>query len=155
MTLRPDSCFRGTLTRAPNTYDAKRVGLNAGGHDRERLTLPAQLRLRKKSDFEAVYAKSRRFGDGFFSVTVGPNNTGRPRLGLAVATKTAGNSVERNRIRRQVRESFRLHQLEIPALDLIVSARPKCKGASNAELRASLSALWDKVGKQCGSLPKS
>ena len=51
------------------------------------------------------------------------------------------------------RESFRLSQNEIPAVDLIVSARVRVKGASNAELRASLAALWDKVRKQCASLP--
>jgi ribonuclease P protein component len=117
------------------------------------LKLPAQTRLRRKSQFEAVYACGRRLGDGYFSVVVGSNDIGRPRLGLAVATKTAGNSVERNRIRRVIRESFRLSQNEIPAVDLIVSARVRVKGASNAELRASLAALWDKVRKQCASLP--
>jgi ribonuclease P protein component len=119
------------------------------------LKLPAQTRLRRKSQFEAVYACGRRLGDGYFSVVVGSNDTGRPRLGLAVATKTAGNSVERNRVRRVIRESFRLSQNEIPAVDLVVSARARVKGASNAELRASLAALWDKVRKQCASLPNA
>jgi ribonuclease P protein component len=139
--------------RAQYLYDA-RVDLNAGG-ERERLKMPAQLRLRRKSEFEAAYASGRRFSDGYFSVTVGPNKTGRPRLGMAVATKTAGNSVQRNRIRRQVRESFRLRQLEIPAVDLIVSARSRARGATNAELRASLAALWDKVINTCASPSKS
>jgi ribonuclease P protein component len=129
--------------------------LNADRIDPKRLTLPAELRLRRKSQFEAVYAKGRRLGDGFFSVTVGPNEVGYPRLGLAVATKTAGNSVKRNRIRRLIRESFRLSQLEIPPVDLIVSARTRAQGATSAELRASLAALWDKVRKQCASPPSS
>ena len=117
-----------------------------------RLTLPAQRRLRRKADFEAAYARGRRFANGFFAVTVYSNCLGWPRLGLAVAVRAAGGAVERNRIRRIVRESFRLHQHEIPALDLVVSARPKARDAAGAELRASLAALWKKMTEQCGSI---
>lgn len=121
----------------------------------QRLTLPAQRRLRRKPDFEAVYAHGRRLGNGFFGVIARPNDQGRPRLGLAVAAKLAGGSVERNRIRRIVRESFRLHQHELPAVDIIVSARPRARGAANRELRAGIDELWRKVVEQCGSSPRS
>lgn len=116
---------------------------------RGRLTLPAQRRLRRKSDFEAAYARGRRFGNGFFAVTAKPNDIGGPRLGLAVSVKNAGSSVERNRLRRIVRECFRLHQHELPSVDLVVSARGHARGAGGAELRASLLALWKKVTEQC------
>src|ERR1700749_5306502 len=117
---------------------------------RGRLTHPAQRRLRRKSDFEAAYARGRRFGNGFFAVTAIPNDIGGPRLGLAVSVKNAGSSVERNRIRRTIRESFRLHQHELPAVDLVVSARGRARDAAGAELRMSLLALWNKVK---GDLP--
>ena len=112
---------------------------------RKRLTLPAQKRLRRKSDFDATYARGRRFGNGFFGVTACWNDEGLPRLGLAVAVRTAGGGVERNRIRRIIRESFRLHQYELPAVDLIVSARNRARDATGAELREGLSALWKSV----------
>jgi ribonuclease P protein component len=118
---------------------------------RGRLTHPAQRRLRRKSDFEAAYARGRRFGNGFFAVTAMPNDIGGPRLGLAVSVKNAGSSVERNRIRRTIRESFRLHQHELPAVDLVVSARGRARDAAGTELRASLSALWQKVNEQCAA----
>ena len=117
----------------------------------QRLTLPAQRRLRRKPDFEAVYARGRRMGNGFFGVTARLNDEGRPRLGLAVASKMAGGSVERNRIRRVVRESFRLHQHELPAVDIVVSARVRARGAANRELRTQIEELWRKVQEQCGS----
>jgi ribonuclease P protein component len=63
----------------------------------------------------------------------------------------AGGSVERNRIRRVVRESFRLHQHELPAVDIVVSARARARGAGNPELRANIEELWRKVREQCGS----
>lgn len=121
----------------------------------ERLRHPPPRRLRRKSDFEAVYARGRRFGDGFFAVTVRPNEAGGARLGLAVATKAAGNSVERNRVRRVIRETFRLRQHDLPPVDLVVSARGSVRGARNDQLRASLNTLWDRVKEQCASLPRS
>jgi ribonuclease P protein component len=114
-----------------------------------RLTLPARLRLRRKRDFAAAYARGRRIGDGLFAVTVILNRLEAPRLGLAVAVRSAGGAVARNRIRRIIRESFRLHQLEIPPVDLVVSMRPGARTASSQALRASLEALWKKVGEQC------
>ena len=114
-----------------------------------RLTLPARLRLRRRRDFNATRARGWRMGDGFFAVTATLNDAGTPRLGMAVAVKVAGGAVERNRIRRIIRESFRLHQREIPALDLVVSARARARDAGGKALHASLAALWKKVGEQC------
>jgi ribonuclease P protein component len=115
------------------------------------LTHSKEQRLRRKREFDAVYAHGRRFGNGFFGVTAHVNLKGWPRLGLAVAVKTAGNGVERNRIRRLIRESFRLHQHEIPGLDLVVSARLRARGVANCELRAQLEPLWQEVRTKCGS----
>jgi ribonuclease P protein component len=94
-------------------------------------------------------------GNGFFAVTARPNNEGHPRLGMAVGSKLAGGSVGRNRIRRVVRESFRLNQHELPAVDVVVSARPRSRDATNAELRAGIEELWGKVKQQCASSPAS
>jgi ribonuclease P protein component len=124
------------------------IGISAA---RQRLTLPAERRLRSKREFDAVYAHGQRFGNGFFGVTAHPTEKSAARLGLAVAVKTAGNGVERNRIRRVIRESFRLHQHELPALDLVVNARARVRGASSAQLRAQLEPLWREVRNKCAA----
>jgi ribonuclease P protein component len=118
-----------------------------------RLTLPARLRLRRKKDFDAAYARGRRLGDGFFGMTATANATGEPRLGLAVAVRVAGGAVERNRLRRVIKESFRVHQAELPAVDLVVSARARARGAPGPELHGSLAALWKKVAEACATSP--
>lgn len=116
-----------------------------------RLTFPAHRRLRRKSEFDAAYARGRRFGNGFFGVIATSNDKSGARLGLAVAVRTAGGAVERNRLRRIIRESFRLHQHALPAVDLVVSARPSSRGVSGAELHASLAELWRKVIERCAA----
>ncbi len=111
------------------------------------LTLPAQVRLRRKREFDAAYARGRRLGDGFFTVVVLANDVGAARLGMAVAVRVAGGAVRRNRIRRIIRESFRLHRQHLPARDLIVGAKPRAREAPAHLLRESLAGLWRKASE--------
>ena len=53
--------------------------------------------------------------------------------------------VERNRVRRLIREYFRLHRQELPPVDLFVTAREGAKAATNAEIRASLQRLCQEI----------
>jgi ribonuclease P protein component len=68
------------------------------------------------------------------------NTTGHPRMGLIVP-KFQSSAVARNRLRRRLRELWRLelrpHQ---PAWDLVVKARPEAYGATFDALRADLTA---------------
>jgi ribonuclease P protein component len=116
-----------------------------------RLRFGPELRLRSKPQFDAIYASGRRIDDRFFGLRVKPNGLGIPRIGLAVAVKTAGNAVRRNRLRRLVRESFRLARLELPAVDIVVAAKFPATEAPAATLRASLATLWQRVASTCAT----
>jgi len=109
--------------------------------------------VRHKSDFDAARLRGRRFGNGFFAVTVISNDKTGPRLGLAVALRVTRTAVERNRIRRIIRESFRRHQQALPGVDLVVSARARALGAPGPALHASLEALWRQVSERCVPSP--
>ncbi len=108
-------------------------------------------RLRRKSEFDYVYRKARRHADGCFVVATRSSGAAQPRLGLSIAARTVGNSVRRNRIKRLIRESFRQHQHELPALDIVVNARSGAREAENAALVRSLERHWRSLVKQCAS----
>ena len=116
-----------------------------------RLRFGAELRLRSKLQFDAIYAGGRRIDDRFFGLRVKPNGLAHPRIGLAVAVKTAGGGVARNRIRRLIRESFRLAQHDLPAVDIVVAAKFPTRETPAATLRASLATLWQRVASTCAT----
>jgi ribonuclease P protein component len=64
---------------------------------------------------------------------------------MAVGVRAVGAAVTRNRVRRLIRESFRLQRQELPAVDIFVIARMGVRGASNAQIFASLARLWREV----------
>ena len=67
---------------------------------------------------------------------------------MAVGIRAAGNSVNRNRLRRVIRESFRMHRQEMPAVDVLVTARSAAAAAPNREIFASLAGLWLKIRRR-------
>jgi ribonuclease P protein component len=111
---------------------------------------PAQ-RLRQKSEFDRVYRDARRFADNFFAVFARHNGGSQPRLGLSVAARIIGNAVRRNHVKRLVRESFRQHQHELPAVDIVVNARSGARDADNASIVQSLERHWQAVIKKCAA----
>jgi ribonuclease P protein component len=89
-----------------------------------------RARLRKHADYQRVYKSSRKHFSAsmayFFSLRAMPNNVGAgPRVGLT-AGKVLGNAVERNRIKRRMREAVRRHiALICGDVDVILHPR-KC-----------------------------
>jgi ribonuclease P protein component len=116
-----------------------------------RLRFGSELRLRSKLQFDAIYASGRRIDDRFFGLRIKRNGLEHPRIGLAVAVKTAGSGVARNRLRRLVRESFRLAQHELPGVDIVVAAKFPAAEAPATTLRASLATLWQRVASTCAT----
>jgi ribonuclease P protein component len=114
-----------------------------------RLTFPRSRRLIHALDFQRAYAARMRAIrlDGAMVIFGRATDLPHPRLGLAVG-RGAGPAVERNRIKRLVREAFRLEQHALPpGLDFVVSVRrpiPPALGTLDA-LRAELTAAADHI----------
>ena len=88
-----------------------------------RFAFPKGDRLRQAAAFRAVYGAgvSRRVGP--LVISTRPNGLGRLRLGLSVG-RTAGGAVVRNRIKRRLREAFRLERAELPpGYDVVITVR--------------------------------
>jgi ribonuclease P protein component len=90
--------------------------------------------LTASPEFERVYRKGSVYKGRLFSVHALPNTIGKPRLGLSVSKKV-GTSVERNKVRRRLREVFRSSAEALSGeMDFVISARPAAAGATFEEL---------------------
>lgn len=107
--------------------------------------LPREARLRRAADFAALRHASGRFGGRCFSVRYRPNALGHARLGLAISKRVSKRAVERNRIKRLLRESFRRVRAQLPPVDLMVMAREQAAGLPGLELLAEIDVLWSRL----------
>ncbi len=97
---------------------------NLGDEPTARLNFRRSQRLTHAREFDAVYNAKVRKSAGTLTFFGVPNETGITRLGLSVGRRVGG-AVVRNRIKRLLREAFRLEQRDLPAgLDLVVTVRP-------------------------------
>lgn len=81
----------------------------------------------------------------YFALRWTPSSRSLCRLGMAVSRKVSKRAVERNRIKRTVRESFRAVRSGLPALDVLVIARTASTNVTNPLLRADLAQSWRKL----------
>ena len=115
----------------------------------EGATFPRSRRLLKPDEYRRVFNDGRRSADRHFLVLALPNGLIDARLGLAVSKKTSRRAVERNRIKRLIRESFRLHQRTLCGLDLVVVSRSGAAGSDNSVCFDSLRQHWRRVAVKC------
>jgi ribonuclease P protein component len=115
--------------------------------------LPRHARLLRRADFVALRGASVRCATACFVAEYCPNPTGGARLGIAVSRRVSKLAVERNRLRRLIRESFRHHRSAIPALDVLIVARLRAAQEPNAALRAELATLWRRLAAPLNERP--
>ena len=94
--------------------------------------------LKKNTDFQHVYKKGRSCANKFFIMYVCENGLEINRLGVSVSKKV-GNSVVRHRVKRLVKESYRLHENVFNSgLDIVVIARNSAKDIGFREVESAL-----------------
>lgn len=83
-------------------------------------------RLVKQAQFDQVFAENQRARTDTLVVMARPNQEGHARLGMVVSRRLLPRAVDRNRVKRCIRESFRLRLEQLPACDFVVrlTARP-------------------------------
>lgn len=73
------------------------------------------------------------------------NGLQHPRLGLVIAKKHLRHANRRNRLKRVIRDSFRLQQHNLPAIDVIVLARKGAASVPDNELGKVCNRLWKRI----------
>ena len=99
--------------------------------------------------FAAVFEHKTRQHSAHFSAHVAPNGLSYPRIGLAVSRRVSKKAVQRNRIKRLIRESFRQRRHQLGAVDYVVIAKLGAAAQVNRTLRAELDNLWGKARRKC------
>ncbi len=103
---------------------------NQGFSKSERLLSPAE--------FRTVFRSGQRLHTSLFSLIVHNNGIRVPRLGLAISKKNVRRAVDRNRIKRIIREWFRTSKDRLAGRDIIVMAKPAVNQSNNHDLVMAL-----------------
>jgi len=108
------------------------------------------LRITHKRDFQRLHSSRLRARNSFLTLALAPNDLPHPRLGIIVSKK-CGNAVKRNRIKRHIREAFRLSRHELPpGYDMAVYWRPG-RESELKQVQAALVALAVKAKSTAGT----
>lgn len=107
-------------------------------------------RLLIKQDFQPVFASPHKISHRYLLVLYRPNQRLDARLGIVIAKNRVKKAVNRNLIRRVIRESFRHQQQALKGLDLIILLRSKCtpiigEKADKKALRNDVDGLWQRL----------
>ena len=114
------------------------------------LGLPRSRILKKKKDFQAVYSRGKSYANRFLVLYVFRSNGFQGKVGFA-AGKKLGNAVKRNRIKRLLRESYRMHQSEIEeGVSLLLVGRKAALAVKCQELEKAFLAVGRKAGIMAG-----
>lgn len=102
--------------------------------------------LRRQKDFDSIYKRGKSTGDKYVVVFFKRNNLSYSRLAY-LASKKVGNSVQRNRARRLMKESMRLSDMELPAgYDFVIIARKTIGIAKCQDVQRSLESAFRRTG---------
>ncbi len=94
--------------------------------------------LRKNRQFQFVYKNGRSYANKYLVMYVKENGLGMNRIGISVS-KRVGNSVVRHRVKRLIKESYRLHENVFNSgLDMVIVARERTREADFYEIEKSL-----------------
>lgn len=109
------------------------------------LQFPKTHRLLVPSQYQRVFKKGCKRRGPLFTFFVCRNELSYARLGLAIAKRHEPLAVERNRIKRIIRESFRHYQQKLKGIDIVVLMQKRVHEISNTCLYQNLNQQWQNL----------
>lgn len=103
-------------------------------------------RLLSSPQFQAVFgAPIKKLHSTHLLVFLAKSSAEQPRLGLAITKKKLKNATDRNRLKRQIRETFRQQKVQLPALDMVFIV--KSSFDDSVDIAAQIAELFRKINK--------
>ncbi|MCL5043513.1 MAG: ribonuclease P protein component [Gammaproteobacteria bacterium] len=113
-------------------------------------------RLLTPGDYKAVFDGTTCKASAPLILLLARENTlTHPRLGLVIAKKHVRHAVDRNRIKRIARESFRHHQDALGTLDIVILARKGLGNLDNGQLHALYQDMWRRLARSASKRARS
>lgn len=110
---------------------------------------PRQVRLLSAEDYRNVFNDvTCKVSNQHILLLARESTTQHARVGLVFSKKNVRKAVQRNRLKRLVRESFRLHQHKLEPLDIVVLSRPGISELDNQTVIKQLDKLWYRLNKR-------
>lgn len=106
---------------------------------------PRAARLLTPAQFDPVFKTGSRIQSAHFRAHVLSSAAGSARLGITIAKRNVASSVDRNRIRRQIREAYRLRRPSLDGFDIVVIAKGGIAGHANDVIRQDLVQLLTRI----------
>lgn len=119
------------------------------------LRFTKEAKLIKTDEFSSVFNFRKRISAKYLALHYQPNQIGHARLGLVVGKKIARRAVDRNYMRRVLRELFRLQQYEIASVDLVIRVQNKFVKADFILIKQEFAALISKINKRMQTVQQS
>jgi ribonuclease P protein component len=112
------------------------------------LRFKKKAKLIKTDEFSSVFNFRKRIFANFLAFHYEPNHLGLSRLGLVVSKKVAKHAVDRNYMRRVLREFFRLQQHAINHIDLVVRVQKRFEKKDFIQIKQEFDLLMMKVNQR-------
>jgi ribonuclease P protein component len=110
-------------------------------------SLPSFFRLKTKKQIREIFHDAERISSDYFLLFLKANTLSYPRLAIIISKRSVRNAVDRNRFKRVVKESFRLHQHLISGYDVLIIASKNIAQLNNKELFRCLKKQWLQLHK--------
>lgn len=107
------------------------------------------LRLLNAKEYQQVFDNvTWKVSSSHFVFLSAKNLLPQPRLGLVIAKRHVRTAVQRNRIKRILREQFRLLQYDLPKVDIIILVRPHVDQQDNPQLQREIASCFQRLNKK-------
>lgn len=112
------------------------------------------MRLLNAADYERIFERAHKSSGKSLTVLARGGGQQAARLGLAIPAKQIRRAVDRNRVKRLIRESFRRHQAVLQGLDVVVIARSGLAGKDSQQVFACLEKHWRRISEHSSAVDR-